>query len=91
MVVMQLIGLLARSAIKGLKLGIVDKMFGGMFGAAKNVLVILVFMSIATPLLVQMPIWKQSVLAPELLPYAPYAQSFASQLLGDAWQQVNQP
>ncbi|WP_201532755.1 CvpA family protein [Psychrobacter ciconiae] len=88
--IMHLIAFVFSSALKSLKLGAVDKMAGGVLGAAKNVLVVLVGLSVTAPLLVQMPIWQSSVLAPELLPYAPVAKALASDVLGVAWQQVNQ-
>lgn len=88
--IMHLIAFVFSSALKSLKLGAVDKMAGGVLGAAKNVLVVLVGLSVTAPLLVQMPIWQSSVLAPELLPYAPVAKALASDVLGVAWNQVNQ-
>ena len=78
------------SALKTLRLGIVDKMAGGVLGAAKNVLVILVILSISAPLLVQMPQWQTSVIAPELLPYEPMGKVLANDILGAAWGQINQ-
>ncbi len=88
--VMHLVAFVFSGVIKTLRLGVVDKMAGGVLGAAKNVLVILVVMSVSAPLLVQMPQWQTSVLAPELLPYAPMAKTLASDVLGDAWEQINQ-
>lgn len=88
--VMHLIAFVFSSALKTLKLGALDKLAGGVLGATKNVLVVLVGLSVTAPLLVQMPIWQSSILAPELLPYAPVAKALASDVLGVAWQQVNQ-
>ncbi|WP_435949059.1 CvpA family protein [Psychrobacter sp. DM8] len=78
------------SALKTLNLGVVDKLAGGVLGAAKNILVILVILSISAPLLVQLPQWETSVIAPELMPYAPMGKELASDMLGVAWSQINQ-
>lgn len=78
------------SALKTLNLGIVDKMAGGVLGAAKNVLMVLVILSISAPLLVQMPLWQTSVLAPSLMTYAPMGKDLAADMLGVAWSQINQ-
>ncbi len=88
--IMHLLAFVFSSALKTLRLGVVDKMAGGVLGAAKNVLMILVILSISAPLLVQMPQWQTSVIAPELLPYAPMGKALASDMLGAAWGQINQ-
>ena len=88
--IMHLIAFVFSGVLKTLRLGVLDKMAGGVLGAAKNVLVILVILSISGPLLVQMPQWQTSVLAPELLPYAPMAKVLAADMLGVAWEQINQ-
>lgn len=88
--VMHLVAFIFSNALKTLRLGVVDKMAGGVLGAAKNVLMILVILSVSAPLLMQMPQWQTSVLAPELLPYAPMAKTLASDLLGATWDQINQ-
>ena len=89
--VMHLIAFVFSGVLKTLRLGLLDKMAGGVLGAAKNVLVILVLLSISAPLLMQLPQWETSILAPELLPYAPMAKTLAGDMLGVAWNQVNQP
>lgn len=87
---MHLIAYVFSGVLKTLRLGVVDKMAGGILGAAKNTLMVLVVLSVSAPLLVQMPQWQTSVIAPELLPYAPMAKVLASDMLGLAWDQVNQ-
>ena len=87
--IMHLLAFVFASALNGLRLGIVDKVGGGVLGAAKNILVVLVVLSISAPLLVQMPLWETSVLAPELMPFAPMGKELASDILGVAWDQVN--
>ena len=90
LVIMHLVGFVFSGVLKTLRLGIVDKVAGGGLGAAKNVLMILVFLSVSAPLLVQLPQWQTSVLAPELMPYAPLGKELVSDVLGMAWDQVNQ-
>lgn len=88
--VMHLVAFVFSGVIKTLRLGVLDKMAGGVLGAAKNVLMVLVILSVSAPLLMQLPQWHTSVLAPELMPYAPMAKALATDVLGSAWQQVNQ-
>ncbi len=88
--VMHLLAFIFASALKTLNLGVVDKMAGGVLGAAKNVLMVLVVLSISAPLLVQLPQWQTSVLAPELMTYAPMGKELATDMLGIAWGQINQ-
>ena len=78
------------SALKTLNLSVLDKVAGGVLGAAKNTLMVLVVLSISAPLLVQLPQWQTSVLAPELMPYAPMGKELATDMLGMAWGQINQ-
>ena len=73
--VMHTLAFVFSSALKTLNLGVVDKLAGGVLGAAKNILVVLVILSISAPLLVQLPQWETSVIAPELMPYAPMGLS----------------
>ena len=51
---------------------------------------VLVVLSISAPLLVQLPQWQTSVIAPELMPYAPMGKELAADMLGVAWSQINQ-
>lgn len=91
LLVMQIFSTLVSGVVKSLKLGFVDQLAGGVLGAAKNLLVVLVLLSMSAPLLVQMPMWEKSSFAPELLPYAPFAQELTKDVLGSAWQQINMP
>ena len=87
--VMHLLAFVFSSALKSLNLGVVDKMAGSVLGAAKNILMVLVVLSISAPLLVQLPQWQTSVIAPELMPYAPMGKELAADMLGVAWSQIN--
>lgn len=91
LLVIQIITLLVSSIVKSLKLGFVDQLAGGVLGAAKNILVILVMLSISAPVIINTSLWQSSVIAPELLPFAPFAQEFATDVLGEAWQQIDMP
>lgn len=88
---MHLLGYVFSSTLRVLRLGFLDKIAGGVVGAGKNILVVLVLLSMTAPLLVQMPLWQTSILAPELMPYAPMAKTLTYELLGQAWDQVNAP
>ncbi|MGO2386680.1 MAG: CvpA family protein [Psychrobacter sp.] len=88
--IMHLMAFVISGILKTLRLGILDKMAGGVLGAAKNVLMVLVVLSVSAPLLVQMPQWQTSVLAPELMPYAPMGKALVTEVLGMAWDQINQ-
>ncbi|MEN6670543.1 CvpA family protein [Psychrobacter sp. B38] len=88
--IMHLVAFVFSGVLKTLRLGLLDKMAGGVLGAGKNILMVLVILSVSAPLLVQMPQWQTSVLAPELLPYAPMGRELVSDVLGVAWDQVNQ-
>ncbi|MAE39752.1 CvpA family protein [Psychrobacter submarinus] len=88
--IMHLLAFIFSSALKTLNLSVLDKVAGGVLGAAKNTLMVLVVLSISAPLLVQLPQWQTSVLAPELMPYAPMGKELATDMLGMAWGQINQ-
>ncbi|WP_299330459.1 CvpA family protein [uncultured Psychrobacter sp.] len=88
--IMHLLAFIFSSALKTLNLSVLDKVAGGVLGAAKNILMVLVVLSISAPLLVQLPQWQTSVLAPELMPYAPMGKELATDMLGMAWGQINQ-
>ncbi|WP_227526160.1 CvpA family protein [Psychrobacter sp. FDAARGOS_221] len=91
MLVIQLLTLMVSGIVNSLKLGFVDKFLGGTLGAAKNILVVLVLLSVSAPALMTTSMWQSSVLAPELLPYAPFAKEFAAKVLSGAWEQIDMP
>ena len=88
---MHLVAFVFSSAISALKLGFIDKLAGGVVGAGKNILVVLVLLSVAAPLLVQSSLWQRSLLAPELMPFAPMAKTLSSELLDKAWDEIDAP
>ncbi len=82
------LALIVKKLLESLKLSFLDKMAGGALGSGKNVLIILVVLNFSFPILAKMPVWQNSMLAPELLPYAPLAKELIQKTMGDAWQQV---
>ncbi len=77
--------------LKVLKLSFLDKLAGGMLGAAKGVLKVLVVLSIVAPLLVKLPMWQSSPLAQSLVPFAPVAKQMVLKAFDTTWQQINLP
>lgn len=88
--IMHTLAFVFSSALKTLNLGLIDKIGGGVLGAAKNILMVLVILSISAPILVRLPMWEASVLAPELMPFAPLGKELAVDMFGVAWGQINQ-
>ncbi|OAU94364.1 CvpA family protein [Moraxella catarrhalis] len=82
--------LLSRS-FKALKLGFLDRIGGGVFGAATGVLKVLVVLSIISPVLALMPVAQSSVLVPSLLPYAPVAKNLLHKAFDSTWNQLENP
>jgi len=52
LIVIQLLTVLVSGIVKGLKLGLIDQLAGGVLGAAKNVLVVLVMLSVSAPVII---------------------------------------
>lgn len=80
-----------QKTLKTLKLGFLDKILGGVLGAGRGVLKVLIILSVASPLLIKSTHWQQSMLAQNLLPFAPVAQAMLVEVLGEAWEQVENP
>lgn len=78
-------------ALKSLKLGFLDRLLGGVLGVVIGVLKVLVILSISSPLLIHLSNWQQSILAQNLLPFAPIAMELLQESLGGAWQQIQNP
>ncbi len=88
--VVYLVGSILNKLLSSLRLGFLDKIAGGVLGAAKNLLIILVLISATAPLLISSSFWQSSKLVPELMPYSPMAKTLVQKVLGKAWHQVNQ-
>lgn len=94
LVVMMAVQLLAMSLtglFKRLKLGFLDRILGGVLGAVTGILKVLIILSISSPLLVHLPNWQASILAQNLLPLAPVAVQLLQEVLGETWQQIQNP
>lgn len=75
--------------LKGLKLGFLDKITGAICGVGKNLLAILLLMSVIVPFVQNANFWKNSVIAPALLPLTPFAV-YLSKKIGEQVQQNSQ-
>lgn len=82
-VLLQLVLWLMQQTLKGLKLGILDKLAGAIFASAKNLLVILLILSVVAPFIKTRPIWQQSQIAQALLPFAPFATKLSKRIATD--------
>lgn len=78
---LQIVGMLVENILSGLNLKILDRFAGGVFGAAKGVLIVLIILSLTAPVLQRFSVWKSSVLVPQLLPYAPLAMQFSKDVV----------
>lgn len=90
LLVQMMAGVLTKT-INALHIGFLNRMAGGLLGAMLGVLKILMALSVAAPLLVQLPIWKESILAQNLLPYAPMARVLISKTVDEAVHQLENP
>lgn len=79
-VALQVILWIMRKTLHGLKLGPLDKLGGALFGVAKNLLVVLVMISLFAPLLHNTKFWQSSQLLPELLPFSPFAVEISKKM-----------
>ncbi len=69
--------------LKGLKLSFVDRLAGAGFGCGKNLLVILLVLSVVAPFIQQRPIWRASQIAQALLPLTPFALSMSKSIASE--------
>lgn len=90
LLVQMTVGVLTKT-INALHIGFLNRIAGGLLGAMLGVLKILMVLSVAAPLLVQLPIWKESILAQNLLPYAPMARVLIGKTVGEAVHQLENP
>lgn len=79
-VLLQLVLWAMQGTLKGLKLSIVDRLAGAIFACGKNLLVILLVLSVVAPFIKQRPIWQQSQIAQALLPLAPFAFNLSKKI-----------
>lgn len=90
-ILLQLIVSVFGKALKALKLDFLDKLAGGVLGAATGTLKVLVILSITAPLLTKHSIWHNSILAPALLPLAPIAKALMYEAAKEVWEEMDDP
>ncbi|MDO5651672.1 MAG: CvpA family protein [Moraxella sp.] len=88
--VVHLLAYTLQSTLKALHLSFLDKLAGGVLGAGKGLLKVLVILSLVAPLLTKLPVWQESTLSQNLLPLAPVAKQLVYATAGETWQQLNQ-
>jgi membrane protein required for colicin V production len=81
--------LILKSLINALALTPIEKLAGGIFGAVRGVLIVLVVMSFLGSWASKTQWWKNSILAKALLPYAPLAVVVGRNFASTAWQELN--
>jgi membrane protein required for colicin V production len=81
--------LILKSLINALALTPIEKLAGGIFGAARGVLIVLVVMSFIGSWASKESWWQESILAKALLPYAPLAMVVGRDLATTAWNELN--
>jgi len=81
--------LVLKSLINALALTPVEKLAGGIFGAVRGVLIVLVVMSFLGSWASKTEWWQKSILAKALLPYAPLAMVVGRDLASNAWDELN--
>lgn len=86
--VLHLVGLIAEKLLTELNLTIVDRFAGGVLGAAKGILVVLVLISLTAPVFKKMTFWKDSIFVPQLLPLAPIAMQFSKDIVNNTMTEV---
>ena len=77
---LQLVLWVMNKTLQGLRLTLLDKIGGAIFGCGKNVLVMLLLLSVLVPLMGSRERWQQSKIIPALLPFAPFAKQVSKKL-----------
>jgi len=80
-----------KSLINALALTPIEKLAGGVFGAARGVLIVLVIMSLIGSWASKESWWQESILARSLTPYAPLAMTVGKDLATTAWDEIVPP
>lgn len=83
-----IVGAILNKLLKTLKLGPLNRVAGGAFGAAKSLLIVLITMQGIGPWVESSPYWKQSKFVNQLAPYAPAATEFSKEVAAEAMQQM---
>lgn len=75
---------IAQKTLKVLYLGLLDRVVGGAIGMARELLKVLILLSIFSPILAKTQSFQESTLAQMILPFAPVAKVIAQ----DVWQDI---
>lgn len=89
-VVLRLVAWLLLKTLKGLRLGLIDRLLGVALGLAVGILKVLIVLSVVSPLLIKLPSWQTSIFAQALMPFAPVAKLLIVETIGESWQQIQE-
>ena len=81
--------LIVKSMIDALALTPIEKLAGGIFGAIRGVVIVLVVMSFIGSWASKTDSWQNSILAKALSPYAPLTMVVGRDLASTAWDELN--
>jgi len=83
-----IIGNLLRRMLKALRLGLTEQAAGGVFGAAKGSLILMIAIQLLGPWMAESPYWQKSKMVSWLSPYAPMAVEMSEHVAGHVWDEV---
>ena len=83
-----IIGNVLRRLLKALKLGLTEQAAGGIFGAAKGSLILMIAIQLLGPWVAESPYWQKSRMVSLLSPYAPMAVEMSEHVAGHVWDEV---
>ncbi|RYY79145.1 MAG: CvpA family protein [Moraxellaceae bacterium] len=83
-----LIGNILRRLLKALRLGLTEQAAGGIFGAAKGSLILMIAVQLLGPWVAESPYWQKSRMVSLLSPYAPMAVELSEHVAGHVWDEV---
>ncbi|MEY2864207.1 MAG: hypothetical protein RLY58_1914 [Pseudomonadota bacterium] len=84
-------GFIIRQFIRALALGPVERLAGGVFGAMKGLLMVLIVLNMLAPFASRADFWQRSHITPILLPYAPLALHVSRQWAERTWHGLQSP
>lgn len=83
-----MVGNVLRRLLKALRLGLTEQAAGGIFGAAKGSLILMIAIQVLGPWVAQSPYWQKSRMVSLLSPYAPIAVEMSEHVAGHVWDEV---
>lgn len=88
LVVTAMVGNVLRRLLKALRLGLTEQAAGGIFGAAKGSLILMIGIQLLGPWVAESPYWQKSRMVSLLSPYAPMAVEKSEHVAGRVWDEV---